>query len=47
VIGPDTIENCAAAGVGGIAIEAGKTILLEKDRVAALCDQFKIGIHAV
>jgi DUF1009 family protein len=47
VIGPDTIENCAAAGVGGIAIEAGKTILLEKDRVAELCDQFKIGIHAI
>lgn len=47
VVGPVTIETCAAAGVSGIAIEAGKTLLLEKDRVAALCDQFGIGIHAV
>jgi DUF1009 family protein len=47
VIGPQTIENCAAAGVTGIAIEAGMTLLLEKDKVAALCDQHHIGIHAI
>jgi UDP-2,3-diacylglucosamine hydrolase len=47
VIGPETIETCAAAGVGGIAIEAGKTLLLEKTKIAQLCDQFGIGIHAV
>jgi len=47
VIGPQTIETCAAAGVGGIAIEAGKTLLLEKDRVAELCDEYGIGIHGV
>ncbi len=47
VIGPQTIETCAAAGVGGIAIEAGKTLLLEKHKVAVLCDQHGIGIHAV
>ena len=47
VIGPQTIETCAAAGVGAIAIEAGKTLLLEKQKVAALCDQHGIGIHAV
>jgi hypothetical protein len=47
VIGPQTIETCAAAGVGSIAIEAGKTLLLEKEKVAALCDQHAIGIHAV
>lgn len=47
VIGPQTIETCAAAGVGGIAIEAGKTLLLEKARVAELCDKHGIGIHAV
>ncbi len=47
VIGPLTIETCAAAGVSGIAIEAGKTLLLEKDRVVALCEQHHIGIHAV
>ncbi len=47
VIGPETIETCAAAGVGGIAIEAGKTLLLEKERIAELCEKYQIGIHAV
>jgi UDP-2,3-diacylglucosamine hydrolase len=47
VIGPQTIENCAAAGVCGIAIEAGRTLLLEKEKVEALCNQQGIGIHAV
>jgi UDP-2,3-diacylglucosamine hydrolase len=47
VIGPQTVETCAAAGVAGITIEAGKTLLLEKERVAALCVKFGIGIHAL
>lgn len=47
VIGPHTVETCAAAGVGGIAIEAGKTLLLEKDRLAELCAKHHIGIHAI
>lgn len=47
VIGPQTIETCAAAGVGAITIEAGKTLLLEKDRIAELCAKHQIGIHAV
>lgn len=47
VVGPQTIETCAAAGVTGIAIEAGKTLLLEKERIAGLCDKHQIGIHAV
>jgi len=47
VIGPQTIETCAAAGVGGIAIEAGKTLLLEKSTIAALCERHQIGVHAV
>ena len=47
VIGPQTIETCADAQVGSIAIEAGKTLLLEKDKVAELCERYRIGIHAV
>lgn len=47
VIGPQTIETCAAAGVSSIAIEAGKTLLLEKELVAELCAKHQIGIHAV
>jgi DUF1009 family protein len=47
VIGPQTIETCAAAGVGGIAIEAGKTLLLERERVFELCAKLGVGVHAV
>lgn len=47
VVGPQTIETCAAAGVSAIAVEAHKTLLLEKDSVARLCDEHRIGIHAV
>lgn len=47
VIGPQTIETCAAAGVSGIAIEACKTLLLQKDLVADLCHRHQIGIHGV
>jgi DUF1009 family protein len=36
-----------AAGVKGIAIEAGRTLLLEKDKVAELCAKHQIGIHAI
>lgn len=47
VIGPYTIEHCAKAGIGAIAIEAGMTLLLEKEKVADLCAQHGIGVHAV
>jgi DUF1009 family protein len=47
VIGPQTIETCAAAGVSGITIEAGKTLLLEKPAVEELCKRHRIGVHAL
>jgi DUF1009 family protein len=47
VIGPRTIESCLAAGVKSIAIEAGGTLLLERDEVFRLCDEHGIGLHAV
>lgn len=47
VIGPQTIEICAAAGISAITIEAGKTLLLEKVAVAELCTRHRIGIHAL
>jgi DUF1009 family protein len=47
VVGPQTLETCAAAGVKGITIEAGRTLLLEKEKVAELCAKYQIGIHAV
>ena len=47
VVGPHTVETCAASGVAGIAIEAGKTLLLDKEKVEDLCNKYGIGIHAV
>ena len=47
VVGPQTITTCAAAGVSGITIEAGKTLLLEKIVVADLCAHHRIGVHAL
>lgn len=47
VIGPQTIETCAESGVGAIAIEAKRTLLLETERVEALCKQHGISLHAV
>ncbi len=47
VIGQHTLDACAAAGVCGIAIEAGKTLMLEKAAIVRLCETHKIGVHAV
>ncbi len=47
VIGPHTVETCAEAGISAIAIEAGRTLVLEKDVVAELCERHRIGIRAV
>lgn len=47
VVGPRTIEHCAESGVGAIAIEARRTLVLERTRVEELCQLHQIGIHAV
>lgn len=47
VVGPITIETCREAGVGAIAVEAGRTLVLERDRVFRLCDEYGISLHAV
>lgn len=47
VVGPHTVEQCAEAGVHAITIEARRTLVLDKPRVADLCRHHQIGIHAV
>ena len=47
VVGPVTIETCADAGVRVIGIEAGKTILLDRDQIAALAAQHKISLYGL
>ncbi len=43
-IGPDTIKNMAAAKGAVLAIEAGKTFLLEKEETISLANENKIAI---
>jgi len=38
-IGPQTIASCAAAGLRGIAVEAGSAIVVNRDAVIAAADQ--------
>jgi DUF1009 family protein len=47
VIGPETIENCAEAGVGTIAVEAGCTLVLGREDLAAACEREKISVFGV
>lgn len=47
VVGPQTIETCAEAGVKAIAVEARRTLLIERERVEQLCAEKGVGLHAV
>lgn len=43
-IGARTIETCAAAGIAVLALEAGMTLVLERERVEALARKHKVCI---
>ena len=47
VIGPDTVKNCVQSGIGVIAIEAGKTLMLAGEEVSSMCDEHKVSILAL
>ena len=47
VIGPQTVETCREAGVKSIAVEAGKTLMLERDTIIKLCGEHAISIYAI
>jgi UDP-2,3-diacylglucosamine hydrolase len=44
VIGPNTIDTCREAGVGVIAVEAGRTLFLGLDEIARKCAEGKISV---
>ena len=46
-IGLDTIRHCVRFNVRHIVIEAGRTILFQREKVAALCAQHGITLHAL
>jgi DUF1009 family protein len=43
-IGPQTIETCAAAGIAVLALEAGKTLFLERERLELLALKHRVSI---
>jgi len=43
-IGPQTIENCAAARIAVLALEAGKTLLLEQEMLEPLALKHRVAI---
>jgi hypothetical protein len=47
VIGPLTLEAGAAAGLSALAVEAGRTLLVDPDRLRALADEHGISIIGV
>ena len=46
-VGLETVRVCTAAGVAVLAVEAGKTLLLDKDEVVRLADAHGLGIVGV
>jgi hypothetical protein len=46
-IGPQTLETCAAAGVAVLAVEAGKTLVLEREAVEQLARKKRVAVAAV
>lgn len=45
-IGPATIENLHKAGAAGLVVEAGKTIILEREKTLALAERYRITLAA-
>lgn len=46
-LGPKTLETCAHFGVAVLALESGKTLLLEKESCAVLADRQNISVMTV
>jgi hypothetical protein len=46
-IGPETISIAGQSGFSGIIIEAGKTLVLEPDRIGELADKFGMFVAGV
>jgi len=46
-IGPDTIESMHTSGCGVLAVEAGKTLVLERHKMAKLARRYKISVFGL
>ncbi len=46
VVGAQTVRTCHEAGVHAIVVEAGSTLMLEREEVAELCRRHSVSLHA-
>jgi UDP-2,3-diacylglucosamine hydrolase len=46
-IGPRTVEGAARAGLGGIAVVAGSTVVAEADRIAEVADRERLFVYGL
>jgi DUF1009 family protein len=44
IAGPDTVRTCAACGVAVISLEAGRTLLLDREQTVSLADQESVAL---
>lgn len=47
VIGPDTVRQIKAAGLAGIAVEAGRVLLLDRDELLRVAEQENVFIQGI
>ena len=47
VIGPLTLETCKAAGISQVVVEAGCTLILERERMAEYAKKHKVTVVGV
>jgi DUF1009 family protein len=45
-IGTKTIETAREAGIAALVVEAGHTLLLDRDEIVKLCERLRITLHA-
>ena len=45
VIGPETIKRADAAGLAGVAVEAGKAIIIDKEELVGLADRLGLFVY--
>lgn len=46
-VGPQTLETCARAGIAALALESGRTLVLEQEQVEALTHRHRITLLTV
>jgi DUF1009 family protein len=43
-VGPETLAGATAAGIGAIVVEAGKTLMIERDLLLELADELQVSL---